>query len=448
MRTESLSNPGWRKWSWTQISLPEIALTVYALVLGLAGCLSLGPLYVDAMRPVSGRINDFFQDWGSARNFLIGLPVYTHHATSIPRHLGVPFDAASGINYNAHPPTSVLLALPLAWLDYPDAVLAWNAISLVAFLISLGIVARVLPVARSLFLPVLAFLTLCHPLYGSLYRGQLTLILVLLVTLAWALDRTGRPSAAGIALGIAATIKLFPAYLVVYFAARGRLRSLLAAVISVGALTAATVAVLGFDAYRDYVQLVLPAQTPFRSLGYNYAIAGLWSKLFDPAGEGGIITPLWPSPALARYGTLLSDLAITIIVAVFAYRARSPAQRNLAFGSIVTAMLLVSPVTWDASLPVLLVPIAVAARHSDRLRSMPVVLLLFVALLWMPQQLITTVALGGRSVAVVSWAFMLGAPSLKSYALFGLLALELSALRAGKENIHSDRRGCLDRSGW
>ncbi len=432
MRTERLPNIGWRERSWTQVSLPEITLAVYALILGFAGCLWLGPLYVDAMRPTSGRVNDFFQDWGSARNFLVGLPVYTHHATSIPRHLGVPFDAASGINYNAHPPTSVLLALPLARLDYPDAVLAWNTISLVAFLISLGIVAVALPVPRSLFLPVLALLTFCHPLYGSVYQGQLTLILVLLVTLTWALDRSGRPNAAGIVLGTAAAIKLFPAYLVVYFAARGRLRPLLAAVLSVIALTVITVAVLGLDTYLDYVQLVLPAQARFRSLGYNYAIAGLWSKFFDTAGEGECMTALWSCPALARYGTLLSDLAITAIVVTFAYRARSSAQQDLAFASTVTAMLLVSPVTWDASLPLLLVPIAVAARHANRLCWMPVAFLLIVTLLCMPQQLMTKLALGGRSVRVVSWTFALGAASLKSYALLGLLALKLLALRTRK----------------
>jgi Glycosyltransferase family 87 len=439
LRTASLLNVVQQGRSWTQVSLPEISLAIYALILGFAGCVCMGPLYVEAMRPASGRVNDFFQDWGSARNFLIGVPVYTHHATSIPRHLGIPFDAASGIQYNAHPPTSVLLALPLARLDYPDAVLAWNVISLIAFLISLGIVARVLAVPRSLFLPVLALLTFCHPLYGSLYQGQLTLILVLLVTLTWALDRSGRPNAAGIALGVAAAIKLFPAYLAVYFAARGRLRPLLAAVLSVIALTVVTAAALGLDAYFDYVQLVLPAQTRFRSLGYNFAVAGLWSKLFDPVGEGGRMTPLWFCPALARYGTLLSDLAITAIVAVFAYRARTPAQRDLAFASTVTAMLLVSPVTWDASLPLFLLPIAVAVRHADRLCWMPVALLLIITLLWMPQQLMTRLALGGRSVHVVSWAFMLGVPSLKSYALFGLLALKLMALQTGKENIQRGR---------
>jgi hypothetical protein len=421
----------WQHW-WAQVSPPEMTLAIFGLILGVAGCLSLGPLCVDAMRPEPGRVNDFFQDWGSARNFFLGLPVYSHHAISVPQHLGVPFDAVTTVDYNAHPPTSVLLALPLAQLTYPDAVLAWNTISLVALLASLGIVAVVLPVSRSLFLPVLALLTFCHPLYGNLYQGQLTLILVLLVTLIWALDRSGHSNAAGIALGAAAAIKLFPAYLMVYFAARARLRPLLATVFSVVVLTLITVAVLGPETYRDYMQVVLPAQTRFRSLGYNYALAGLWHKLFDPVGEGGCMTPLWSCPAVALYGTLLSDLALTVIIAAFTYRARTRAQCDLAYASIVTAMLLVSPVSWDTSLPLLLVPIAVAARHADCTRWMPAVLVLIVALIWMPQQSMTRMALSGRSVRVVSWAFMLGAPSLKSYALLGLLALELTAFRTPK----------------
>jgi len=433
----SLSNVESRKRPWVRLSRAEIALAAYACILGFAGCLCMGPLYLDAMRPAPNRVNDFFQDWGSARNFLVRLPVYTHHAVSIPRHLGIPFDPASGIDYNAHPPTSVLLALPLAWLDYRDAVLAWNTISLVAFLISLRIVAAVLPVVRSLFLPVLALLTFCHPLYGSLYQAQLTLILVLLVTLTWVLDRSGRPNMAGVVLGAATAIKLFPAYLLIYFAARGRWRAILAAVLSFGALTVVTATLLGLGAYLDYVQVVLPAQTRFRSLGYNYAIAGLWSKLFDPVGEGGCMTPLWPCPILARYGTLLSDLAITAVVATFAYRARTRLQQDLVFASSATAMLLVSPVTWDASLALLLVPIAVAARHADRPRWMPIALLLIVALICMPQQLMTRLALGGHSVPAVSWAFMLGAPSLKSYALLGLLAFQLAAFRARNENIQN-----------
>ncbi len=31
---------------------------------GFCRLLLVGPIYVDAMRPTSGRVNDFFQDWG------------------------------------------------------------------------------------------------------------------------------------------------------------------------------------------------------------------------------------------------------------------------------------------------------------------------------------------------------------------------------------------------
>ena len=417
---------------------PEVVLAALWLILGVRGCLWLGPLCVEAMRPAQGRVNDFYQDWGSARNHVVSLPVYTHHATSIPRHLGLPFDPVTSVEYNAHPPTSVLLALPLARFDYPDAVLIWNSFSLAAFLASLMIVATVLPVPRTLFLPALALLTFCHPLYGSLYQGQLTLILVLLVTVIWALERSGWSSAAGLVLGAAAAIKLFPAYLVVYYAARGRLRPLFATAASFLALTIATACVLGLDAYSDYVQVVLPAQVKFRSLGYNYAIAGFWHKLFDPAGEHGWTTPLWSNPAVVRWGTVLSDLAITVIVAVFAHRARGPTQRDLAFALAVTAMLLVSPVTWDTSLPLLFVPIAVLARNAGTSRWMPATLVPILGILWMPQIVLTKLALAGRSLRVAPWTFMLGAPSLKFYALLAMFAVGLAALQAEATNAQRD----------
>jgi hypothetical protein len=412
-------------------------VAIVSLILALWGCFWLGPLCVDAMRPTAGRINDYYQDWGSARNHLVGLPVYTEHAVSMSRHLGLSLNPVESIDYNAHPPTSVLLALPLAYLSYPDAVLAWNIISLAAFIASLVIVARVLPVPSSLYLPILALLMFCHPVYGNLHAGQLTLTLVLLVTAIWALERSGRPYAAGFFLGAAVTIKLFPAYLAVYYAARRQARPLQAAVVAFTALTLLTIAVLGWDTYRDYICIILPHQARFRSFGYNLSIAGLWHKLFDPVGELGWMSPLWPSPALARWGTILSDLAVTVAVATCAYRAKTAKQRDLAFGVAVTAMLLVSPVTWDISLPLLLVPVAVIARNAEGCRWMPAVLMATLLVIWTPQIVLTKIALGGRSLSVAPWTFMLGAPSVKFYALVVILGLGLAAL--GAKGVNMDR---------
>ncbi len=187
-------------------------------------------------------------------------------------------------------------------------------------------------------------------------------------------------------IGAAAAIKLFPVYFVVYYTAKWRLRPLLAATVCFMALTAVTAVVLGFDAYRDYVQVVLPTQTRFRSLGYNHALSGIWHKLFDPAGENGWVVPLWSCPSLAQYGTLVSDLVVTVTVALMAYHAQSAAQRDLAFASVITGMVLVSPVSWDTSLLLLLVPIAVLACHARRQCRTQTALLVIGILIWLPQQ--------------------------------------------------------------
>jgi hypothetical protein len=300
-------------------------------------------------------------------------------------------------------------------------------ISLLALAISMRIVATELALPRMLLLPTLALLAFCHPVYGNVYQGQLTLILVLLVTAIWALERSGRECTAGLLLGAAAAIKLFPAYLAMYYVARGRLRPLVAATASFLALTLLTALVLGLDTYYDYLSVVLPHQDKFRSFGFNLSIAGLWHKLFNPVAETGPVEPLWLNPALAHWGSVISDLAMTTIVVTLAHKARTREQRDFGFAAVITAMLLVSPVTWDFSLPLLLVPVVLIGRSAGNTRWMVVALVLFLAIAWIPQSILMEVAQGGRSFSVYSWKFMLGAPSQKFYALLGIFGLGLAA---------------------
>jgi hypothetical protein len=98
-------------------------------------------------------------------------------------------------------------------------------------------------------------------------------------------------------------------------------------------------------------------------------------------------------------------------------------------------MLLVSPVTWDTSLPLLLVPIAVTAQNASRSRWTAIGLLVIFTVVWAPQQALTKLALGGRTVHILSWAFMMGAPSLKSFALLGLSAIQLLGTGRGLSGL-------------
>jgi hypothetical protein len=262
------------------------------------------------------------------------------------------------------------------------------------------------------------------------------------VTGVWALERSGWSGMAGLLVGTAAAIKLFPAYLVIYYLARGHLRPLLAAFLSFVTLTLITALILGLNTYYDYIQIVLPWNADFRILFPNISIAGLWYKLFHPLLSEHV-TPLWSSLALARWGTLLSNLTITAIVAIVAYQARTSVQRDLAIAITVTAMLLVSPVTWDISLPILLAPFVLIARSRVISRSLwlSIALLLIIVIDCIPHLILKELMLGGRSLSEYPWTFMLGAPSLKFYMLIATFILTLIAIRFEAANPHPESVG-------
>jgi hypothetical protein len=418
------------------VSQAQIIVTAFWLILGFWSWYQLGPMWVAAMRPSQNQIIDFYQDWGSAHNYWSGLPIYTSHSISIPRYLGLPSNPEPSIEYNLHPPTSVLLVLPLGRLHYSDAVLAWNMISLAAVLISLAIVAIELPIPRSLFLPGLAMMPFCLPVLGNLQLGQINIILCFFLTAMWWLERSGRSNMAGMLMGMAAAIKLFPAYLAVYYLAQQRHRPLWAAALSFLSLTFITALILDMHTYYDYMTIVLPQNAQCRILGFNLSLSGFWYKLFYPLDPAERIIPIWRSLALARCGTLLSNLVITAIVIAFTRRVQTRSQRDLAFAITMTAMLLVSPVTWDISLVLLLVPISVIGCNTANVhaRWIPAALVVILPIIWLPQLNLTVFLTGGRTIEAITPSFLIGAASIKFYALLGTFTLGLTALHAEEVN--------------
>src|SRR5262249_14349123 len=173
---------------------PRRSVFLWLLLAGLA-VLWRGPSLAATLRPERYEdrllVPDFFQEWASARNRLTGLPVYTSQEEAFRRYLGLERrpDDHNFIRINAHPPPAVLLALPLAGLDFADAFTAWNLLSLAALAASVGLIVRQVPLPGWSWLPILTLLVVGNPLHHQLLHGQLNLVLLLLLTGAWAADR-------------------------------------------------------------------------------------------------------------------------------------------------------------------------------------------------------------------------------------------------------------------
>src|SRR5262249_1217185 len=264
----SLTPPTQRDRLWDPLAVVPAARRWLWALLAVLICVLQGRDFVSSLRPAAGEGVGFFLDWASARNVLEGRPGFTPQAASVGRYLGYR-PAKLFTQKNAHPPPSVLLALPFAGLDYPEATLAWNLVSLVALAVSLLLVIRTLGLPFSLWslCPLITLLLLCNPLLQQVNHGQLSLLLGLLVTGTWVAERSGRPKLAAALLGTAMAIKLFPGFLFLYFVLRRQWQIVAAGATTFVAITVLTLVVLGclsptgFDAgiqaYASFLEEVL-----------------------------------------------------------------------------------------------------------------------------------------------------------------------------------------------
>lgn len=383
----------------------------------------LGPGVVRLIAGKPAGIADFYQEWSSARSYWLGQPLYQETVKLVPRDFG-PRVSVEGwlLGRNVHPPTAVLLGLPFGRWSYADALFAWNLLGvacLVGAVLLLTCSQRPLAWQRLLILP--ALLLLSPHLASQFIYGQLSLILLLLLTGAGVAYVANRRGLAGALIGVAAAVKVFPAVLGWLFLVRRDTRGLIGVIGGFGIATAITCGVLGTAAYRDYLRDVLPEALGWRSAATNSSIPGLWSKLFDPGPRGGHVVPLRVDPLLARG---LTALCAGVILAAWGWmivRSQDERDRQIAFAVGCLAMLLLSPIAWE-HYTILLLPALVylwnGAEHNGerRLAIVSGIVLINVPIhRWIVRTLPEL-----RTEEGVDAVRMLGIPSL---TLYGLLAL-------------------------
>jgi len=374
---------------------------------------------------------DFSQEWASARNLLEGFPIYTNQEDSLARLSGFRRDAKDPANpffpsVNAHPPTSILLAVPIAWLEYPDAFMVWNLFSLALFGISIWLVARELhmTVSTSGLLVGWTLFLFCNPFRQQVNEGQLNMVLLTLITGAWVLDRSDRVGWAGALIGLAAAIKVFPGFMLVYYAVRGQWKAVLTGALALLGATGLTVLAVGKETYATYHRDVLPhIVMTYRDWWINASLPGLWSKLFD--GRSGHVAPLVHNLGLVLAGSALCALILGLVLLAAIRRAKSRGEHDLTFALALIMMLLISPFTWDHYFLLLLVPVALLHVRWQRLGTWRWLYAISLAALWVPTKLVLENALPGPGEHQGQVATPLQVVCIISYQCYGLLGLFL-----------------------
>ena len=391
--------------------------------------------------PINDYVNDFYQEWSSARNWATGRPIYTSQRETIPVYLGVQLDRTRKLNleYNAHPPSSVLLVLPLGQLAFLDALVVWHVVSLMCFVAGAWLFVRELTIRASWswawwILPGLAFLALCNPWRQQFNQGQLNGVLFLLLIGTWIANRRGYAIWSGGLIGVAAAIKIFPGFLLLYLLLRREIRGVVVGLATLGLVMLLTALVLGTQTYRDYVEVVLPGLSQFRCSWVNESVVGFWHRLFvENQSEG--VKPIVHSLLIAWAMTGISAVLIIGYVAFKALAASTRVQQDRVFWLFVTAMLLLGPLTWDHSL-LLLAPGLFLLIRDSKLKLPPAtwqgwLLVVIVSSFWLigPREAFDALIERGWMAKTAGPLQLVLVISVPFYALLALFFMQAQSIR-------------------
>jgi alpha-1,2-mannosyltransferase len=266
--------------------------------------------------------------------------------------------------YNNHPPFDMLLILPLALLPYHAAFLIWSALALLCYGAIGLIVAHELHITLAPHWVALTVgLALCwSPFQEQMALGQWSLLIAACLISCWALLRVGRERLAGVLLGLACLIKLFPGLLIVYLLLRRRWWAAAAASATVALGGLLSLAIVGPSDTLDFFLRIAPANAAaLAAFPLNAALAGPISRLLVDAMW---VRPLLVAPGLASWLARLASLALVIVLARQCWRAPvTRAGDDTTFAAVCVAMLLISPLTWQHTFMLLLLPFGLLLRQ-------------------------------------------------------------------------------------
>ncbi|MBW5485333.1 glycosyltransferase 87 family protein [Streptomyces bambusae] len=235
-----------------------------------------------------------------------------------------------------YPPFAAILFVPTTWLPVGLLKAAFFAgnVALLALLVGLSWRFAGLPRRKGLLVAAVALALWLEPVFQTLFFGQVNLALACLIL--WDLGRDDRAPGKGIALGIAAGIKLTPAIFIVYLLITGRIKAGLTALATfVGSVLFGVFVLPGASVDFWTRRLFETDRVGKVWIIDNQSLQGLVTRVLHTADSGWV----WPLAAAVSCGAALW-------LARRAYRTPGRGDR---WGVLITAgtALLVSPISWS-----------------------------------------------------------------------------------------------------
>jgi hypothetical protein len=260
--------------------------------------------------------------WEPARALLDGAQIYPEPTR----------EAVVVGNPAVYPPPFILASVPLALLPVTLASWLW-------FFVLAGCVLAAMWILGVRDWRCLVLAVTSPVVVHGLFYGNLTIVMVLLVALAWRYRDQARW--AGLALGAAIAAKLFVWPLVVWLLLTRRFKAAAWTAGTLLVLVLGAWALIGFEGFRDYPKLLRVVQDVYavRSISLSTVASAL----------GASVEVAVAAAAIAGF----------VCLAVASWLVRRADGDRRAFAVLVAACVIASPIVWPNYAGLLFVPIAI-----------------------------------------------------------------------------------------
>ena len=329
---------------------PDPGQVALSALIGILLAFYAARFLLPLLAPQAPRADDFQDYLFAAQQITVGGDPY---ADFVRNHVPWDWSLSSGYLY---PPAFAVTLIPLTWVSNDLAVRIWLFVIQAAVLASLLIIYRVIgSPRRAEMLAVVAVLTTFFPLANTVFAGTMNSFLLLLLTGAWACWLRRRDVMTGTLVGVAAIFKLFPLALLPYLVWRRHWKLVAAlSLTGLGGLAVGLV-VTSLDHNIYYFRDMLPHLAAGTGYRENQSLAGFTARICQPstADAGG---------SAGWCGRLLDWPLILLLLAIVLRATSRAARSGLEFALAVSALPLISSVTWSFHLVILILPIGLLIR--------------------------------------------------------------------------------------
>jgi glycosyl transferase family 87 len=377
--------------------------------------------------------NDFTPDYVSAQEWMAGSDPYAPLGGLYEKHFDTTGLSVEADQLNPHPPILIVLAAPLARLGVGGARAALLLVDLAAIFLAVLMVCGALSISRRTSV-VVALGVLALPLVAYEVRwAQINGLILLALVWGWRSLRRGSERGAGIALGLAAAVKIYPWLMVVPLLRQLRLRAAAWMLGTAAAATAVGIVALGPAATVRFVTVASGRNVEaWGAAPHGISLVTLPFRAF---ASGRWLSPGAPVAAWIP----LAGLLILALCVLGVTRTRASASGDMLWATV-PWMVLASPIAWPHYL-VTAIPLGILVLHRAGRLSRPARVIAFASIAvlglgspfseWLPGLGYGAAALGSTVViaAVGCLAVLEGRASNPALGRFARTAAPLSSGR-------------------